>query len=210
MMTTTSLSAAPAVMPAWPRLERYDIVLGSQSPRRVELLGGLDIRFRQEIIRDIDEQVATEGRLPSEVVLEIAERKRRAYEGRMQESTLLITADTIVVAPDGEILGKPTDRADAERMLHLLSRGWHEVLTAVVVSTTSRVEHMVCSTEVLFAPLGDADLNYYLDRYAPYDKAGAYGIQEWVGYRAIREIRGSFYNVMGLPVHRLAEVLATF
>lgn len=210
MKATTSLSTAPVVMPAWPRLERYDIVLGSQSPRRVELLGGLDIRFRQQVMPDVDEQVDTAGRAPSEIVLDIAERKRQAYQGSMQESTLLITADTIVVAPSGEILGKPTDRADAERMLHLLFGAWHEVLTAVVVSTTSRVERIVCSTEVLFAPLGEADVAYYLDRYAPYDKAGAYGIQEWVGYRAIREIRGSFYNVMGLPVHRLAEVLATF
>lgn len=197
-------------MPAWPRLERYDIVLGSQSPRRVELLRGLDLRFRQEAMPDIDERVPQEGRSPRDIALEIAERKRQAYTGRMQETTLLITADTIVVAPSGEILGKPTDRADAERMLRLLSQGWHEVLTAVTISTLERVERLVCSTEVWLSELSPANISYYLDRYEPYDKAGAYGIQEWVGYRAIREIRGSFYNVMGLPVHRLAEVLATF
>lgn len=197
-------------MPAWPRLERYDIVLGSQSPRRVELLRGLDLRFRQEAMPDIDERVPLEGRSPRDIALEIAERKRQAYTGRMQETTLLITADTIVVAPSGEILGKPTDRADAERMLRLLSQGWHEVLTAVTISTLERVERLVCSTEVWLSELSPANISYYLDRYEPYDKAGAYGIQEWVGYRAIREIRGSFYNVMGLPVHRLAEVLATF
>lgn len=197
-------------MPAWPRLERYDIVLGSQSPRRVELLRGLDLRFRQEAMPDIDERVPQEGRSPRDIALEIAERKRQAYAGRMQETTLLITADTIVVAPSGEILGKPTDRADAERMLRLLSQGWHEVLTAVTISTLERVERLVCSTEVWLSELSPANISYYLDRYEPYDKAGAYGIQEWVGYRAIREIRGSFYNVMGLPVHRLAEVLATF
>lgn len=159
---------------------------------------------------DIDERVPLEGRSPRDIALEIAERKRQAYTGRMQETTLLITADTIVVAPSGEILGKPTDRADAERMLRLLSQGWHEVLTAVTISTLERVERLVCSTEVWLSELSAADIAYYLDRYEPYDKAGAYGIQEWVGYRAIREIRGSFYNVMGLPVHRLAEVLATF
>ncbi len=210
MMTTPLSSVAPASMPAWPRLERYDIVLGSQSPRRVELLRGLDLRFRQEAMPDIDERVPQEGRSPRDIALEIAERKRQAYTGRMQETTLLITADTIVVAPSGEILGKPTDRADAERMLRLLSQGWHEVLTAVTISTLERVERLVCSTEVWLSELSAADIAYYLDRYEPYDKAGAYGIQEWVGYRAIREIRGSFYNVMGLPVHRLAEVLATF
>ncbi len=159
---------------------------------------------------DIDERVPQEGRSPRDIALEIAERKRQAYTGRMQETTLLITADTIVVAPSGEILGKPTDRADAERMLRLLSQGWHEVLTAVTISTLERVERLVCSTEVWLSELSPANISYYLDRYEPYDKAGAYGIQEWVGYRAIREIRGSFYNVMGLPVHRLAEVLATF
>lgn len=202
--------STPVSMPAWPRLECYDIVLASQSPRRVELLRGLDIRFRQQVLPGVDERVDCQGREPHQVVLEIAERKRLAHQELIKEQTLLITADTIVVAPDGQILGKPASRSEAECMLRLLSKGWHEVLTAVTISTLDRVERMVCRTEVLFSSLSDADIAYYLDAYAPYDKAGAYGIQEWVGYRAIREIRGSFYNVMGLPVHRLAEVLATF
>lgn len=193
----------------WANLERYDIVLGSQSPRRVELLRGLDVSFVQDVIPGIDESYPS-MLSPAEAVRYIAEHKAQAYRTRMTERTLLITADTIVVASSGEILGKPTDRADAERILSLLSASRHEVLTGVCVSTLERRESLVCSTLVHFDSLAPDDIAYYLDRYRPYDKAGAYGIQEWIGYRSICGIEGSFYNVMGLPVHRLAKVLETF
>lgn len=189
----------------WARLSHYDIVLGSQSPRRVELLAGLGLPFRQIAMPDIDESYPEGLEIP-EVPRYIAERKAEVYRSEMMESTLLITADTVVEV-EGEVLGKPTDADDARRMLTLLSGRAHYVHTGVCISTRARRESFVCSTRVIFAELSQSDIDYYIEHYRPYDKAGAYGIQEWIGYRAIKAIEGSFYNVMGLPVHLVAGAL---
>ncbi|MDO4691367.1 MAG: Maf family nucleotide pyrophosphatase [Porphyromonadaceae bacterium] len=192
----------------WENLGKYDIVLGSQSPRRVELLRGLDITFRQDAMPDVDESY------PESLALEaipeyIARQKAAAYSSRMGCDTLLITADTIVLLGD-QVLGKPRDLDEAKSILRKLSGQEHRVITGVCVQTSSRCEHFSCTTRVKFAELNARDIDYYTQHYRPLDKAGAYGIQEWVGYRAIKSIEGSFYNVMGLPVHRLSSVLETF
>lgn len=203
-MAQTDLHLEPSS--PWVGLEGYDIVLGSQSPRRVELLRGLDLPFRQMAMPDLDESYP-EGLTPSEVVGYIARAKADAYAQAMRPDTLLITADTIVDI-GGRILGKPRDRAEAVEVLRLLSGATHEVHTGVCIATVKSSESFVCTTRVHFDELTDGDIAYYLDRYEPYDKAGAYGIQEWIGYRGIRGIEGSFYNVMGLPVHQLARRLS--
>lgn len=195
----------------WDNLKGYQIVLASQSPRRRELLRGLDLSFVVDTDFTVDEGIDAElaQRTPSEIVREITLRKARAYP-RLESNTLLITADTMVVAPTGEILGKPHDQADAQRMLNLLGGATHQVITAVCLKTLEREECFAVVTEVEYSPLTAEVVAYYLEHYRPYDKAGAYGIQEWIGYRAIGAIRGSYYNVMGLPVHQLAERLATW
>lgn len=193
----------------WEHLAGYDIILGSQSPRRVELLSGLGITFRQIALPDLDERIDDTGLSHEQIAIRIAETKAEAYTSELSPTSLLITADTIVVVDD-LILGKPGNSDDAARMLQMLSGRTHIVTTGVCLRTFSRMESFSCSTEVDFAPLSQADISYYLQMYAPYDKAGAYGIQEWIGYRGISGIRGSFYNVMGLPVHLLAQRLLSF
>ena len=191
----------------WDNLKGYDIILASQSPRRVELLSGLGISFRQEVIPNIDESYP-QGLTPEEIVQHISRMKSAAYERLATEGRMVITADTIVVA-QGEVLGKPKDKADAERMLSMLSGSEHRVLTAVTVLTAEGAHTFVDEAFVQFAPLSAEEIDYYLEAYRPYDKAGAYGIQEWVGYRAIERIEGSFYTVMGLPTAKLAKYLKT-
>lgn len=189
----------------WQHLEGLDVILGSQSPRRVELLEGLGIAFRQEAMPDLDESYPLDLSLPL-VARFIAESKARAYAERMTPSTLLITADTTVLVGE-ELLGKPYDLEDARRMLRSLSGRTHQVITGVCVSLGALSTSFDATTLVHFDELSDADIAYYTEHYCPLDKAGAYGIQEWIGYRGIRGIEGSFYNVMGLPVHQLARVL---
>ena len=191
----------------WDNLKGYDIILASQSPRRVELLAGLGIAFRQEVIPNIDESYP-QGLTPEEIVQHISRMKSAAYERLASEGRMVITADTIVVA-QGEVLGKPKDKADAERMLGMLSGREHRVLTAVTVLTAEGAHTFVDEALVQFAPLSAEEIDYYLEACRPYDKAGAYGIQEWVGYRAIERIEGSFYTVMGLPTAKLAKYLKT-
>ncbi len=201
--------SASSVQSPWEGLlQRYDLILGSQSPRRVELLRGLDLSFEQIALPDLDESFPSD--LPLEEVAQyIAERKAEAYRPNITDRTLLITADTVVLA-EGQALGKPLDALEAERMLRQLSGRTHRVMTGVCITTSHRRHSFATSTLVHFDELSDTDIAYYLSRYAPYDKAGAYGIQEWIGYRGIRGIEGSFYNVMGLPVHQLARALALF
>ena len=191
----------------WDNLKGYDIILASQSPRRVELLAGLGISFRQEVIPNIDESYP-QGLTPEEIVQHISRMKSAAYERLATEGRMVITADTIVVA-QGEVLGKPKDKADAERMLGMLSGREHRVLTAVTVLTAEGAHTFVDEALVQFVPLSAEEIDYYLEACSPYDKAGAYGIQEWIGYRAIERIEGSFYTVMGLPTAKLAKYLKT-
>lgn len=189
-------------------LKKYKIILGSNSPRRKALLAGLDIPFEVRTIPGIDESYPST--LPfEEVPLYISGKKAEAFQREMNSDELLITADTVVVT-DKEIVGKPKDKADAVRILHLLSGREHRVITGVhIITTEKQVNFSVVST-VSFAPLKPEEINYYLEKYAPYDKAGAYGIQEWIGYIAVKSINGSFYNVMGLPVQRLYQELQLF
>lgn len=189
-------------------LDKYHIVLGSQSPRRVELLSGLDLEFEQRAIPDIDESYPQT--LAPEIVPEyLARHKAAVYAPKLASNELLITADTIVLL-DGEVLGKPRTTLAAQEMLRHLSGRMHRVITGVCVCTQDRIESFSCTTNVYFAEMSSRDIAYYVNKYNPKDKAGAYGIQEWIGYRFISRIEGSYYNVMGLPVHELAEVLTSF
>ena len=188
-------------------LKRYNVVLASNSPRRKELLGDLGIEFQVRTIKGIDESYPDD--LP---VLEIAEyisrKKAHAYRAEMHPDELIITADTVVILGN-EVLGKPKDADDARRMLRELSGKTHKVVTGVTIVTTDATRSFSAISDVEFAELGDEDINYYVDNYRPLDKAGAYGIQEWIGCMGVRNINGSFYNVMGLPLHRLYTELNT-
>ncbi|MCD7937763.1 MAG: Maf-like protein [Tannerellaceae bacterium] len=189
-------------------LHTYTIILGSNSPRRRELLAGLGLSFQVRPMPDIDESYPAE--LPGEEIpLFIARNKAQAYLAGLQPDELLITADTIVWL-DGIVLGKPQDREDAIRILGDLSGNTHQVITGVcIVTQQKRVEFSVIST-VRFAPLTEEDILYYIDTFQPFDKAGAYGIQEWIGYVGVESIEGSFYNVMGLPIQRVYTELKKF
>lgn len=174
------------------------IVLASQSPRRKELLGNLDIPFDVRV-KDTDESFPTE--LPVEdVAYFLAKKKAMAFLEELDEDTLLIAADTVVVVR-GKVLNKPQTREEALDMLRLLSGTVHEVFTGVAFAYQGKVYADIDSAQVTFRKLEQAEMEYYVDRYRPYDKAGAYGIQEWIGYVGIEKLEGSFYTVMGLPVH---------
>ncbi|MDR1403068.1 MAG: Maf-like protein [Tannerellaceae bacterium] len=189
-------------------LHRYKIILASNSPRRKELLSGLGISFEVKTTPGLDESYP-DSLQSNEIALYVAAKKAKAYLPALQKNELLITADTIVCI-NNQILGKPADRADAFRMLQTLSAKTHEVITGVCLTAQSKsVSFSVVST-VRFAPLDEEDIIYYIDTCRPYDKAGAYGIQEWIGYVAVEAIQGSFYNVMGLPVQRLYQELLKF
>lgn len=185
----------------------YKIILASQSPRRRDLLRGLDIDFVQEV-RSVEESVP-ESVLPMQVPLYLAILKSKPFIETIDDKTLVITADTVVVVDD-LVLGKPKNYDDAFRMLSLLSGKKHKVVTGVCLSTKEKTKSFSSISDVYFKKLTDSDIKYYLDNYKPYDKAGAYGIQEWIGYVAIERVDGSFYNVMGLPVHLLYQELCNF
>ena len=185
-------------------LNNYTIVLASQSPRRQELLRGLNIPFEVQ-------QIDVEETYPSQMVgvdipMYLAEKKADAYSDRMDENTLLITADTIVWH-EGGVFGKPVDKEDATRMLKALSGKTHQVITGVCISTLSKRRTFHVISEVRFARLAPEEIEYYLQNFQPYDKAGAYGVQEWIGYIGVEYIEGSYFNVMGLPVQRLFSEL---
>ena len=183
----------------------YKIVLASNSPRRRELLGGLGIPFEVKVLPNISESYP--DTLPADEIAEyIAREKGDVYKSRIDDDILVITADTVVICDD-EVLGKPTDAADARRMLHLLSGRTHHVVTGVCLTTAFRQRSFCVRTEVTFKQLSDEEISYYVENYKPFDKAGAYGIQEWIGYIGVTGINGSYFNVMGLPVQRIYEEL---
>ena len=189
-------------------LEKYRIVLGSNSPRRKELLAGLDLQFEVETIPGIDESYP--DTLTSEAIpLYIARKKAEAYLDKMSDNELLITADTIVATYD-RILGKPANREEAIEMLRYLSDHVHEVITGVCLTTKDKTVSFSVASAVCFGRLEEEDIIYYVDKYRPFDKAGSYGIQEWIGYIGVEAINGSFYNAMGLPVQRLYQELKKF
>lgn len=184
-----------------PRLQGYRIVLASNSPRRRELLAGLGLQFEVRVLPHITESFPQD--LPTEQVAEfIAREKAAAYQPLIQPRELVITADTIVVV-DGQVLGKPADAADARRMLRLISGRQHQVITGVCLTTSGVQRSFSASTSVTFKPLSSAEISYYIDTFHPFDKAGAYGIQEWIGYVGVTRLEGSYFNVMGLPVQRI-------
>lgn len=191
-----------------PNLRKYKIVLGSNSPRRRELLAGLDFDFEVQAIPDIDESYP-EGLSAEEIPLYIARKKAEAYADRMSDDELLITADTIVWTFK-QVLGKPTDREDAIAMLQTLSGHVHEVVTGVCITTKEKTVSFSASSAVSFAQLDTDEITYYVDKYRPFDKAGSYGVQEWIGYVGVEAINGSFYNIMGLPIQRLYRELKKF
>ncbi len=188
-----------------------EIILGSQSPRRRELMAGLDLPFTAINI-DADETYPSELQA-GDIPYYISRAKARAYEVQLLPNQLLITADTIVWL-DGHMLGKPHDADDAFAMLRALSGKTHQVYTAVTFASidvlTSRhldISTVVDKTDVTFADLSDEEIHHYIQKYRPYDKAGAYGVQEWIGYIACTQMKGSYFNVMGFPVHLVYQEL---
>ena len=184
---------------------KLQILLGSASPRRRALLAGLDLPFTAINI-DADETFP-EDLKAGDIPYYISRAKARAYEPHLQPNQLLITADTIVWL-DGQMLGKPHDEAQAVAMLQLLRNKTHQVYTAVTIAEKGKeLETIVDCTDVTFGDLTDEEINYYVQKYRPLDKAGAYGVQEWIGYVACTQMRGSYFNVMGFPVHRIYPIL---
>ena len=183
----------------------YNIILGSQSPRRQELLHGLDVNFTVNVIDGLEENypATLQG---EEIPMFLAQQKADAYRNTLTPQDMLITADTIVWL-DSVVYGKPKDEADAKKMLRALSGKTHDVITGVCVTTTERQEIFAAISKVTFASFSDDEINYYIEKYRPMDKAGSYGVQEWIGYIGVEHIDGSFYNVMGLPVQRLYTLL---
>ena len=190
------------------RLKNYRLILASASPRRRELLAACDLDFTLAEKFDCKENYPAD--LEAEKIAEyLSLLKSNAYPHALEECDILLTADTVVIA-NSEILGKPKDRADAERMLKALSGATHKVVTGVTLRTTERTISFSAESLVTFRTLEEEEIRYYIKKYRPLDKAGAYGIQEWIGYIGIESIEGSFYNVMGLPTQRLYTALKEF
>lgn len=190
------------------KLKRYRIILASASPRRKELLSKLDIDFTVKVLHDVDESFPASQPVV-QVPQYISRKKADAYRQEMQENDMVITADT-VVAVGRRILGKPKSAEEARVMLKLLSDRYHRVVTGVTIMTAKRTETFATVSRVRFTRLNDEEIDYYISKYKPFDKAGAYGIQEWIGMVGITELNGSYFNVMGLPVQRLYAKLKEF
>lgn len=184
----------------------YKIVLASASPRRQELLKGLDIEFTVKLLPDLDESFPA-NLFGEEIPLYIARHKAEAYRAMIEPQELIITADTVVWLDD-EIIGKPHSMQEAMGILRKLSGNTHQVITGVCLTTLEWQKSFTAITDVAFGDLTDEEIQYYVEKYLPMDKAGAYGVQEWIGYIAVESICGSYYNVMGLPVQKLYKELA--
>lgn len=187
------------------RMKSYNIILASNSPRRKELLSRLGVPFEVRVLKDIDESYP-ETTPVSEVAQFIAGKKADVYRLVMGDDELIITADTVVIVGN-EILGKPADADDAARMLRALSGRTHQVTTGVCMVAKDQDRRFSVTTDVTFKQLTDEEISYYIQTYKPYDKAGAYGIQEWIGCIGVTGLSGSYYNVMGLPIQRIYQVL---
>ena len=184
------------------------IILASASPRRRELLAGLGVEFTVDT-QNTFEEIAPEGLPYTQYPEYMAKGKSHGFHRELLPDEILITADTMVLCSD-EIMGKPKDRDDAIRMVQKLQDNSHTVLTGVCIRTVGKEVSFTSTTEVFFGTLTQEEIEHYIDTYKPYDKAGSYGVQEWVGYAGIKGIDGSFYNVMGLPVHMLYNSLKEF
>lgn len=185
----------------------YKIILASGSPRRHQLMR--DAGFDFEVRLKPTEEIYPETLLPEKIPEYLSCLKAAAFQGELKDDELLVTADTIVCL-GAKVLGKPHNRENAIEMLHRLSGQKHRVVTGVCLTTSRKQQTFSAFTDVYFKELTDEEIIYYIDRYKPFDKAGAYGIQEWIGYIGIERIDGSFYNVMGLPVQKLYETLKSF
>jgi septum formation protein len=188
-------------------LKKYQFILASKSPRRQYLLKDLGLNFEIRT-KDVDESFP-EQLQAQQIALYLAEKKAKAFEDGLTDQTIVITSDTIVWI-ENQVLNKPVDKADAIRMLQLLSGKMHEVYTGVCLKSKHKTESFFACTKVYFKPLSLQEIEYYVSNYNPYDKAGAYGAQEWIGYIAVEKIEGSYFNVMGLPLKELYEYLLNF
>ena len=189
-------------------LKDRHIILASLSPRRRFLLRQLGIEFT-EISAEVDESFPT-GMTPDETAIFLAEKKADHFQEMLEDpKNILITADTLVLI-NGEILGKPEGKEGAEKMLKMLSGNMHQVVTGICLRSRDKNTTFTSWTDVYFKDLTEAEIDYYLEHYKPYDKAGAYGIQEWIGYIGITRIEGSYFNVMGLPVQKLYDELSNY
>lgn len=186
-------------------LKKYKVILASNSPRRKDLLAGLGVEYEVRTMPDVDESYPSTLK-GADIPLYISQEKANAYRSMLQSDELMITADTIVWL-EGEVLGKPADRAEAISMLQRMSGCTHEVYTGVSITTTEWQRSFAVQTEVKFATLTNEEIAYYVDRFQPMDKAGAYGVQEWIGFIGVEHIEGSYFNIMGLPVQRLYKEL---
>ena len=182
-------------------LNKYKIILASNSPRRKELLSGLGVDYEVKTLPDVDESYP-DGLSGEEIAKHIARGKAEAYRSLIQADELVITADTIVWL-DGTVMGKPKDEEEAKDMLIRLSGKTHQVITGVCLTTASTQKTFATVTDVTFATLTDEEVDYYVTRYQPMDKAGSYGVQEWIGFVGVENLSGSYFNVMGLPILRL-------
>lgn len=190
------------------------IILGSNSPRRRELLAGLDFTFTVDTGNIFQESMDSEV-APHDIAALMSVGKSHGFHRKLEDDEILITSDTVVLVKDDRngqfrVLGKPHGRDEAVEMLKSLSGKSHEVLTAVTIRSNSNEKTFTDSAIVTFEPLSKEEIDYYIDNYKPFDKAGAYGIQEWIGYAAISRLEGSFYTVMGFPVHRVYKEIQSF
>ena len=185
----------------------YHIILASNSPRRKELLGGLGLDYEVRTLPGIDESYpdTLQG---EDIPVYISSKKASAYLDSLKNNELLITADTIVWL-DGRVLGKPSDEEEACQMLRDLSGKTHQVITGVTLATTAFQKSLASVSQVTFASLTEEEIKYYVNHYHPMDKAGSYGVQEWIGFIGVERIEGSYFNVMGLPVQRLYRELVS-
>ena len=182
-------------------LNKYKIILASNSPRRKELLSGLGVDYEVKTLPDVDESYP-DGLSGEEIAKHIARGKAEAYRSLIQADELVITADTIVWL-DGTVMGKPKDDEEAKDMLMRLSGKTHQVITGVCLTAVSTQKTFATVTDVTFATLTDEEVDYYVTRYQPMDKAGSYGVQEWIGFVGVENLSGSYFNVMGLPIQHL-------
>lgn len=189
-------------------LKKYNIILASKSPRRLELLKGIGIDFNI-LTKEVDESYSKNLSV-FDVAPFLSLKKAKAFEeSELPENYMVITADTVVIVDD-KILGKPKDADDASDMLHLLSGKKHSVITGVTVRTKEKTKTFSVTSKVSFDILAEAEIEYYVNNFKPFDKAGSYGIQEWIGYIGVNGVEGSYFNVMGLPTQRLYQILKNF
>lgn len=188
-------------------LKKYHFILASKSPRRQFLLKDLGLDFEVRT-KEVDESFSSEFKA-EQIALYLCEKKAHAFDDDLNENSIVITADTIVWI-ENQVLNKPENYEDAVRMLKLLSGKTHEVYTGVCLKSNSKMKSFYAVTKVHFKKLSDEEINYYISNFHPFDKAGAYGAQEWIGYIAVDKIEGSYFNVMGLPLKELYEELLKF